>query len=40
VNTVTLVGHVRTWAEHDAAIFAAWMSDGVWDVHDDLVVTG
>jgi osmotically-inducible protein OsmY len=39
-NTVTLVGHVRTWAEHDAVIVAAWMSDGVWDVHDDLLVTG
>jgi osmotically-inducible protein OsmY len=39
-NTVTLVGHVRTWAEHDAVIFAAWMSDGVWDVRDDLLVTG
>jgi osmotically-inducible protein OsmY len=40
MNTVTLVGHVRTWAEHDAAIGAAWMSDGVWEVRDDLVVTG
>jgi osmotically-inducible protein OsmY len=40
VNTVTLVGHVRTWAEHDAAIGAAWMSDGVWEVRDDLLVTG
>jgi osmotically-inducible protein OsmY len=40
VNTVTLVGHVRTWAEHDAVIDAAWMSDGVWDVRDDLLVTG
>jgi osmotically-inducible protein OsmY len=40
MNTVTLVGHVRTWAEHDAAIIAAWMSDGVWDVRDDLLVTG
>jgi osmotically-inducible protein OsmY len=40
VNTVTLVGHVRTWAEHDAVIGAAWMSDGVWEVRDDLVVTG
>jgi osmotically-inducible protein OsmY len=39
-NTVTLVGHVRTWAEHDAVMFAAWMSDGVWDVRDDLLVTG
>src|SRR6476620_1587923 len=25
-NTVTLTGHVRTWAEHDAVIGAAWMA--------------
>ena len=25
-NTVTLSGHVRTWAEHDAAVDAAWMA--------------
>ena len=31
-NTVTLTGHVRTWAEHDAAIGAAWMATGVYDV--------
>jgi osmotically-inducible protein OsmY len=40
VHTVTLIGHVRSWAEHDAAIGAAWMSDGVWEVRDDLLVTG
>jgi osmotically-inducible protein OsmY len=44
VNTdghmVTLDGHVRTWAEHDAAIGAAWMASGVFDVRDRLVVTG
>lgn len=44
VNTdghgVTLQGHVRTWAEHDAAISAAWMASGVFDVRDRLVVTG
>ena len=39
-NTVTLTGHVRTWAEHDAVIDAAWMATGVYDVHDDLYVTG
>jgi len=39
-NTVTLTGHVRTWAEHDAAIDAAWMATGVYDVRDDLDVTG
>src|SRR6202012_5562566 len=27
-NTVTLTGHVRTWAEHDAVINAAWMANG------------
>lgn len=44
VNTdghlVTLQGHVRTWAEHDAAMGAAWMASGVFDVRDRLVVTG
>ena len=39
-NTVTLTGHVRTWAEHDAVIDAAWMASGVYDVIDDLVITG
>ena len=39
-NTVTLAGHVRTWAEHDAAISAAWMASGVLDVRDDLAITG
>jgi osmotically-inducible protein OsmY len=39
-NTVTLTGHVRTWAEHDAATDAAWMASGVYDVIDNLVVTG
>jgi osmotically-inducible protein OsmY len=39
-NTVTLAGHVRTWAEHDAVIGAAWMASGVFDVRDELYVTG
>jgi len=39
-NTVTLSGHVRTWAEHDAVIDAAWMAVGVYDVYDDLRITG
>jgi osmotically-inducible protein OsmY len=39
-NTVTLDGHVRTWAEHDAVIGAAWMATGVYDVVDNLVITG
>ena len=37
---ITLTGHVRTWAEHDAVIGAAWMAGGVIDVRDDLQITG
>jgi osmotically-inducible protein OsmY len=39
-NAVTLTGHVRTWAEHDAVLDAAWMAPAVYDVYDKLVVTG
>jgi osmotically-inducible protein OsmY len=39
-NTVVLTGHVRTWAEHDAVIEAAWMAPAVYDVRDDLFITG
>jgi osmotically-inducible protein OsmY len=39
-NNVTLTGHVRTWAEHDAVVNAAWMATGVYDVEDDLAITG
>jgi osmotically-inducible protein OsmY len=39
-NTVTLTGHVRTWAEHDAVLDAAWRATGVYDVEDNLDVTG
>ena len=39
-NTVTLSGHVRTWAERDAVVGAAWMAGGVSEVRDDLVITG
>jgi len=39
-NTVTLYGHVRTWAEHDAATDAAWRASGVYFVSDQLIVTG
>ena len=35
-----LSGHVRTWAEHDAVVDAAWMAVGVYDVRDNLYVTG
>ena len=38
-NTVTLMGHVRTWAEHDAVVNAAWMAEGVLEIRDDLSVT-
>src|SRR5690348_16589661 len=39
-NMVTLSGHVRNWAEHDAVVDAAWMASGVNDVRDVLTVTG
>ena len=39
-NTVTLSGNVRTWAGHDAVVDAAWMAVGVYDVRDNLYVTG
>ena len=37
---ITLTGHVRTWAEHDAVVGAAWMASGVIDVRDELQITG
>jgi len=39
-GTVTLTGHIGTWAEHDAVIDAAWRGIGVNNVRDDLIVTG
>ena len=39
-NTVTLSGHVRTWAERDAVVGAAWMAGGVDEVRDNLDITG
>lgn len=39
-GAITLTGHVRTWAEHDAVIDAAWMGMGVSNVRDDLMITG
>jgi osmotically-inducible protein OsmY len=39
-NVVKLTGRVRTWAEHDAVVGAAWMAAGVLDVRDDLSITG
>ena len=38
-STITLTGHVRTWAEHDAVVDAAWMARGIIDVRDDLQIT-
>jgi osmotically-inducible protein OsmY len=37
---ITLTGHVRTWAEHDAAVGAASIAIGVVDVRDNLEITG
>jgi len=39
-NTVTLGGHVRTWAEHAAVVGATWMAPGVLEVRDYLDITG
>jgi len=39
-GTVTLTGHVATWAEHDMVINAAWMGTGVKNVRDELIVIG
>jgi osmotically-inducible protein OsmY len=39
-NTVTLRGHVRTWAERDAMVGAAWMAGGVMQVRDDIDIIG
>ena len=39
-NTVTLSGHVRTRAERDAVVGSAWMAGGVFQVRDELDITG
>jgi osmotically-inducible protein OsmY len=39
-RVITLTGHVRTWAEHDAVLAAALMARGAIDVRDNLQVTG
>ena len=39
-SVITLTGHVRTWAEHDAVVGAAWNARGIIDVDDELQVTG
>ena len=35
---VTLSGVVRSWAEHDEAIAAAWAAPGVTEVHDQIKI--
>ena len=37
-GTVTISGQVRSWAEHDDAIAAAWAAPGVKRVRDQMVV--
>jgi osmotically-inducible protein OsmY len=37
-GTVTIHGTVRSWAEHDAALDAAWAAPGVKTVHDEMTV--
>ena len=39
-SVITLTGNVRTWAEHDAVIGAAWMARGVSYIDDELGITG
>jgi len=38
-TTVRLAGHVRSWAERDAAAHAAWSAPGVAQVVNDVVVS-
>ncbi len=38
-NTVTLLGHVRTQAQHDAVVAAAWRGHAVMFVIDELQIT-
>jgi osmotically-inducible protein OsmY len=37
-HTVTVKGTVKSWAEHDEAIDAAWAAPGVRNVHDHILV--
>jgi osmotically-inducible protein OsmY len=37
-GTITIKGTVRSWAEHDEAIDAAWAAPGVRHVHDRILV--
>ncbi|MGX7677531.1 BON domain-containing protein [Jatrophihabitans sp. DSM 45814] len=38
-GTVTVAGTVRSWAEHDEAIGAAWAAPGVTSVRDELAIS-
>jgi osmotically-inducible protein OsmY len=37
-GTVTINGNVRSWAEHDEAIDAAWAAPGVTSVRDEMFI--
>jgi osmotically-inducible protein OsmY len=37
-GTITVKGTVRSWAEHDEALDAAWAAPGVTSVRDDLTI--
>ena len=37
-GSVTVKGAVKSWAERDEAIAAAWAAPGVTSVHDDLTI--
>jgi osmotically-inducible protein OsmY len=37
-GTVTIKGTVRSWAEHDEAVDAAWAAPGVTSVRDDMFI--
>jgi osmotically-inducible protein OsmY len=39
-DTVTLTGHVRTWAEHRADVAAASMASSAMDVIGEFHMTG
>jgi osmotically-inducible protein OsmY len=38
-GTAVLTGTVRSWAEHDSAVQAAWAAPGVTDVDDRLAIS-
>ena len=38
-GSVTIKGTVRSWAEHDEALDAAWAAPGVTTVHDEMTVS-